>query len=59
VSHDLDDLERLLRAARPAPPAVFVGELGRSLVARPARKPDRGRVRLLVAVSGLAAVAIC
>jgi hypothetical protein len=55
VSHDIDDLERLLRAARPAPPAVFVCELERSLVGRPARKPDRGRVRVLVAGSGLAA----
>jgi hypothetical protein len=55
VSHDLDDLERLLRAARPAPPAAFVCELERSLVGRPARKPDRRRLRVLVAGSGLAA----
>jgi hypothetical protein len=55
VSHDLDDLERLLRAARPAPPAAFVCELERSLAGRPARKPDSRRVRVLVAGSGLAA----
>ena len=57
MSHDIDDLERLLRAARAAPPPVFVCELERSLVRRPARKPDRGRVRVrvLVAGSGLAA----
>jgi hypothetical protein len=55
VSHDIDDLERLLRAARPAPPAAFVCELERSLAGRPARKPDRRRGRVLVAGSGLAA----
>ena len=55
MSHDLDDLERLLRAARPAPPAAFVGELERSLIGRPARKPERRRWRVLVAGSGLAA----
>ena len=55
MSHDLDDLERLLRAARPAPRAAFVCELERSLVGRPARKPDRRRLRVLVAGSGLAA----
>jgi hypothetical protein len=49
------DLERLLRAARPAPPAAFVCELERSLAGRPAKKPDRRRVRVLVAGSGLAA----
>jgi hypothetical protein len=55
VSHDIDDLERLLRAARPAPPAVFVCDLERSLVGRPVGKPDRRRLRVLVAGSGLAA----
>jgi hypothetical protein len=55
VSHDLDDLERLLRAARPAPPAAFVCQLEHSLVGRPVRKPDRRRLRVLVAGSGLAA----
>ena len=55
MSHDIDDLERLLRAARPAPPAAFVCDLERSLAGRPARKPDRRRVRVLVAGSGLAA----
>jgi hypothetical protein len=55
VSHDLDDLERLLRAARPAPPALFVCELERSLAGRSSRKPDSRRVRVLVAGSGLAA----
>ena len=57
MSHDIDDLERLLRAARAAPSEAFVCELERSLVGRPARKPDRGRVRVrvLVAGSGLAA----
>jgi hypothetical protein len=55
VSHDIDDLDRLLRAARPAPPAAFVCELERSLAGRLARKPDNWRVRMLVAGSGLAA----
>jgi hypothetical protein len=55
MSHALDDLERLLRAARPAPPAAFVCDLERSLVGRPPRQPDRRRLRVLVAGSGLAA----
>jgi hypothetical protein len=55
VSHDIDDLERLLRTQRATPRAEFVCELERSLAGRPASKPDSRRVRVLVAGSGLAA----
>ena len=51
----LGDLERLLRAARPAPPASFVRELERSLAERSARRRDRRRPRRLGAGLGLAA----
>jgi hypothetical protein len=49
-----DDLERLLRAARPAPRPDFVRELERSL-APPRAERRRGRVRVALAASGFAA----
>jgi hypothetical protein len=61
VTYGPDDLERLLRSARPTPRPEFVRDLERSL---PLRRPPRERQRLQVALAGvglataLAAVAI-
>jgi hypothetical protein len=49
-----DDLERLLRTARPAPRPAFVRELERSLVP-PRAERRRVRVRVVLAASGFAA----
>src|SRR4051812_373796 len=55
VSHELHELERMLRAARAAPRAEFVRELERALADREPVRPERRRVRVLVAGSGLVA----
>jgi hypothetical protein len=56
-----DDLERMLRVARPAPREEFVRELERSLPARRAAR-ERRRLRVVIAGTGaataLAAVAV-
>ena len=55
MSPERDGLQRLLRAARPEPPPDFVRELERSLTRRRPVRRERGRLRVLVAGSGLAA----
>jgi hypothetical protein len=51
VDPSQDDLERLLRTARPTPRPGFVRELERTL--RPQR-PERRRLRLVLAATGVA-----
>ena len=55
MTHPPDDLERLLRRARPAPRPEFVSELERSLPLR-RRKQPRPRLTVALAGAGFAAV---